>query len=209
MKKNKSRGGRPRKLQLAWPAADKPLSAYTDAEMNAVLLHPMCTGVGNHPKTVSDADYIASCCDICRQFGPSEFASGLLQLLQGTDDLPWALPPDGPKPAVPEPVQPRTDSGKQLNLPLPRAKVPTNESVKGGWDAGLVIGMAVNPVYAGLGPFPPIISSEQWVAAFSAMLRKDGTIKMMVDFLYVLRSTFGAYGVTPGCLAGWQEHDGD
>ena len=51
-------------------------------------------------------------------------------------------------------------------------------------------GMVCNPVYAGFGPFPAIMSDEQWVAAAAMAIQKEGAEQFLVNLLYVLRETF-------------------
>lgn len=37
-----------------------------------------------------------------------------------------------------------------------------------------VMGMVCNPVYAGMGPFPALVSDEQWVAAAATAIETEG-----------------------------------
>ena len=50
--------------------------------------------------------------------------------------------------------------------------------------------MVCNPVYAGIGPFPALVSDEQWVAAAAKAIEKEGAEQFLVNLLYVLRETF-------------------
>ena len=51
-------------------------------------------------------------------------------------------------------------------------------------------GMVCNPVYAGIGPFPALVSDEQWVAAAAKAIEKEGAEQFLVNLLHVLRETF-------------------
>jgi hypothetical protein len=51
-------------------------------------------------------------------------------------------------------------------------------------------GMVCNPVYAGFGPFPALVTDEQWVAAAAVAIEKEGAEQFLVNLLHVLRETF-------------------
>jgi hypothetical protein len=50
--------------------------------------------------------------------------------------------------------------------------------------------MVCNPVYAGVGPFPALVSDEEWVAAAAMAIKKEGAEQFLVNLLHVLRQTF-------------------
>ena len=52
-----------------------------------------------------------------------------------------------------------------------------------------VRGMICNPVYAGVGPYPPIMSEGQWVEAAAKMIRDEGEEQFLVNMLYMLRKS--------------------
>ena len=49
--------------------------------------------------------------------------------------------------------------------------------------------LIANPVYAGLGPFPQIVSDEQWVRAATKAIKEDGPEQFLVNLLHVLRES--------------------
>ncbi|MHB8627545.1 MAG: hypothetical protein ACYDBJ_09960 [Aggregatilineales bacterium] len=49
----------------------------------------------------------------------------------------------------------------------------------------------MNPVYAGVGPYPAIVDDESFVFANATMLRRDGPDQYLVNLLYLLRCSFG------------------
>ncbi len=51
-------------------------------------------------------------------------------------------------------------------------------------------GMVCNPVYAGFGPFPALVSDKQWVAAAATAIKKEGAEQFLVNLLHLLRETF-------------------
>lgn len=57
-----------------------------------------------------------------------------------------------------------------------------------------VRGMICNPVYAGLGPFPQMVTDEEWVSAAAMFIKKEGAEQFLVNLLHVLRQTFTQRG---------------
>ena len=51
--------------------------------------------------------------------------------------------------------------------------------------------MICNPIYAGIDPFPALVSDEEWVRAAAQMIKKEGSEQFLVNLLYVLRQSFG------------------
>jgi hypothetical protein len=52
-----------------------------------------------------------------------------------------------------------------------------------------VRGTIANPIYAGLGSYPQLITDEQWVRAAAQAIREDGAEQFLVNLLYVLRQS--------------------
>jgi hypothetical protein len=44
-----------------------------------------------------------------------------------------------------------------------------------------------NPIYAGIGQFPPLVEEETWVRAATQMIEKEGAEQFLVNMLHVLR----------------------
>jgi hypothetical protein len=83
------------------------------------------------------------------------------------------------------------DQGNTGHLPKPNVYVPrAGEDPSNFGDAGTK-GMVVNPIYAGVGEYPRMISDEQWVRAAQKVLEEDGAEQFLVNLLHVLRSTLG------------------
>jgi hypothetical protein len=82
---------------------------------------------------------------------------------------------------------------------LPDLPEPDVEFVEGGTkpedftEAGIK-GIVMNPVYAGIGKFPPLVDDKQWVAACKRVMEQDSPEQFLVNLLYLLRATFGSPG---------------
>lgn len=74
-------------------------------------------------------------------------------------------------------------------LPAPNAAFRTSGQM-GGITPAEVRGMISNPIYAGMGPFPALITDEEWVAAAVQAIKKEGAEQFLVNLLYVLRQTW-------------------
>ena len=53
------------------------------------------------------------------------------------------------------------------------------------------IGMAeaaiCNPIYAGIPPYPPLVSDEEWIAAARRVIEQEGIEQFLANMLYLLR----------------------
>ena len=49
------------KPRVSWPDLQSPPNSWTTAELRAVAINPVVTGIGTHPRTVSDEDWVMSC----------------------------------------------------------------------------------------------------------------------------------------------------
>jgi hypothetical protein len=50
-----------------------------------------------------------------------------------------------------------------------------------------VRGILVNPIYAGVGPFPRLVQDDAWVRGCARMIEEEGAEQVLVNLLYVLR----------------------
>ncbi len=82
-----------------------------------------------------------------------------------------------------------TKKSSQRKLPPPNAAFRTSGQT-GDITPAEVRGMISNPVYAGMGPFPALVSDEEWVAAATQAIKKEGAEQFLVNLLYVLRQTW-------------------
>lgn len=83
------------------------------------------------------------------------------------------------------------DGGRRGPLPPPSVTSPESGDDPAKFGAAGVKGIAMNPIYAGVGEYPRAISDDQWVAAARSILAEDGPDQFLVNLLYLLRRTFG------------------
>jgi hypothetical protein len=57
-----------------------------------------------------------------------------------------------------------------------------------------VKGILVNPLNAGAGPFPPLVSDAQWVAACKRLLEQEPPEQFLVNLLFMLRKSLDTLG---------------
>ncbi len=79
----------------------------------------------------------------------------------------------------------KSPSGK---LPTPNAAFRASGQT-GEFTSAEIRGMVSNPVYAGMGPYPALVTDEQWVAAAATAIKKEGAEQFLVNLLYMLRQT--------------------
>ena len=53
-------------------------------------------------------------------------------------------------------------------------------------------GIICNPIYAGVGPFPRMVSDDMWIGSAAKLTRAEGPEQFLVNMLYVLRRSFEA-----------------
>ena len=76
-------------------------------------------------------------------------------------------------------------------LPRPTATFVSSDDI-GEMTEDEIRGIVCNPVYAGIGPFPGLITDEHWVRAAAKMIAEDGAEQFLVNLLYLLRASFAA-----------------
>ena len=74
-------------------------------------------------------------------------------------------------------------------LPAPNATFRTSDKTD-EFTPSEIRGMVSNPIYAGFGPFPALVSDEQWIAAAAMAIENEGVEQFFVNMLHVLRQTF-------------------
>jgi hypothetical protein len=97
------------------------------------------------------------------------------------------------KPKMPSPRGVITDEQRRAPLPKPTAEFVSSGDYPSSDEK--VRGLVCNPIYTGLGPFPALVSDEQWVHAATLMIREDGAAQFLVNVLHVLRATFDGYSL--------------
>src|SRR5579864_6390277 len=57
--------------------------------------------------------------------------------------------------------------------------------------------MFMNPVYAGVGPYPAMVTDDVFVPVNASMIRRDGPDQYLVNLLYLLRRSLGFNANSP------------
>lgn len=83
----------------------------------------------------------------------------------------------------------RPPDGQDKELPRPNVEyvlntTPTTEITEAG-----VRGILVNPLNAGAGPFPRIVSDSHWVGACKELLLRESPEQFLVNLLFILRQS--------------------
>jgi len=81
------------------------------------------------------------------------------------------------------------DTNGREPLPEPTATLKSSDDGSPFTEAELR-GMLCNPIYAGLGPFPPYISDERWIRNAAKLIREEGVEQFLVNLLHILKMTF-------------------
>jgi hypothetical protein len=75
------------------------------------------------------------------------------------------------------------------NIPLPNVSIIGNgENTE--WTEELIRGIICNPIYAGIGPYPAIVSDGQWIKCAAIQISNEGAEQFLVNLLYLLRACF-------------------
>jgi hypothetical protein len=170
--------------RVSWPDLYSPQDSWTMAEMRGVAINPLVTGIGTHPRSVSDEDWVMSCEADVEANGPAQFLTDLLHVLRLT--LPIYL---GPSPPVGE-YPPRTT---EADVPLPNVAYPGDlDWSEEECNEAMVGGILCNPVYAGIPPFPAMIDDQMWIDTGLKLAREYGLRQYLVNLLYELRRSVQA-----------------
>ena len=83
--------------------------------------------------------------------------------------------------------------GQNQNLPpLPKPTVTFAPEGTNKFTAESVKGIICNPIYAGIPPYPALISDQEWIAAARRAIEEDGAEQFLVNMLTVLRASMAA-----------------
>ena len=75
-------------------------------------------------------------------------------------------------------------------LPQPNVVVAKSGTPPHEMTPEAIKGLLLNPIYAGVGPYPSLVEDNQWVHACKKMIEEDGAEQFLVNLLYVLRECF-------------------
>ena len=154
------------KPKVSWPDLRKPLDEWSMGESRAVAINPVVTGIGTHPRTVSDEDWAVSCERDIEANGLAQFLTDLLHVLRLT--IPIYL---GPSPPVGQYPPRRTAE----DVPLPNVAYPGDRGWgEEEWTEEMVGGILCNPIYAGIPPFPAMVNDKTWIEAGIKLAKETG-----------------------------------
>ena len=81
-------------------------------------------------------------------------------------------------------------NGSNKPLPTPNVVVARAGTPPDQLSPKAVKGILVNPIYAGVGPFPRLVEDAAWVRACAKLIEEEGPDQFLVNLLYVLRECF-------------------
>ena len=85
-----------------------------------------------------------------------------------------------------------SDLGDGFDLPEPN--VTTIPPDDGEITNELIEGIMCNPIYAGIGPYPPLVTEAQWMTAAKRYAEEHGLEQFLVNVIFVLRQSFADFG---------------
>ena len=83
------------------------------------------------------------------------------------------------------------ENGNESQLPAPNVVVARSGTPPDELSPDAVRRILVNPIYAGVGPFPRLVQDDTWVRGCARMIDEEGVEQVLVNLLYVLRECFG------------------
>ena len=72
------------KPKVRWPDITTSPDSWTIAEVRGVAINPVVTGIGRHPRSISDEDWVLSCERDVEDNGLAQFLTDLLHVLRLT-----------------------------------------------------------------------------------------------------------------------------
>lgn len=73
---------------------------------------------------------------------------------------------------------------------IPRPNVKPLRNLREVDDPRVLRGIVSNPIYAGLPPYPRLVSDQAWITAATELIRTEGPEQFLVNMLYMLRASF-------------------
>jgi len=70
-------------------------------------------------------------------------------------------------------------------FPVPHVVVLPQDSAR--FPIGMAEAAICNPIYAGIPPYPPLVSDEEWIAAARRAIEQKGIEQFLANMLYLLR----------------------
>ena len=70
-------------------------------------------------------------------------------------------------------------------IPVPQVVVLPQGTAQ--FSIGMAEAAICNPIYAGIPPYPPLVSDEEWIAAARRAIEQEGIEQFLANMLYLLR----------------------
>jgi len=169
------------KAKVRWPDLRTPPQTWSNAEVRGVCIDPIATGIGRHPRSISDEDWVLSCERDVEENGFAQFLTDLLHILRLT--IPDYL-------GEPQPVGEYPERRSEGEVPLPSVSCRGDRDWNDdGWNKEMVGGILCNPVYAGIPPFDAAVDEPTWIGAGVKMVENVGLRQYLVNVLYELKKS--------------------
>lgn len=168
------------KPKVRWPALNTSPDSWSLAEVRGVCINPIATGIGWHPRSISDEDWVLSCERDVEANGLAQFLTDLLHVLRLT--IPRYLGESQPVGEYPE----RRSEGE---VPMPDVAYPGDREWNDQWNEKMVGGILCNPVFAGIPPFEAAVDEQAWIVAGVKMVENVGLRQYLVNVLYELKKS--------------------
>jgi len=82
---------------------------------------------------------------------------------------------------------------KEIEEELLKGPIPVPSPDEHDWTAAKVMAMLVNPIYAGVGPYPRILEDELWIKGVSQLIENMGADLVLRVLLDSLRQALKEY----------------
>ena len=82
-----------------------------------------------------------------------------------------------------------TNDNSPTGLPQPNVEFVYSGTPNSAMTKAGIKGILINPLNAGAGPFPAMVSDAQWVAACTQLLQQESPEQFLVNLLFVLRQS--------------------
>jgi hypothetical protein len=173
-----------RKPKVSWPDLSTSPETWSLAEARGVAINPIVTGIGSHPRSISDEDWVLSCERDIQEVGLAQFLTDLLHILRLTIPM---------YPGEPPTVGDYPPRASKEEIPLPDVSFPGDRDWRDeSKSERMLAGLICNPAYTGIPPYPSVVDKETWIAAGLRMAREEGLRQYLVNVLYQLKKSIRA-----------------
>ena len=175
------------KAKVRWPDLRTPPQSWSTAEVRGVCINSIATGIGRHPRSVSDEDWVLGCERDIEDNGLAQFLTDLLHVLRLT--IPKYL-------GEPQPVGEYPERRSEGEVPLPSVSYQGDRDWnQDGCNKDMVGGILCNPVFAGIPPFEAVVDEQAWITAGVKMVGNVGLRQYLVNVLYQLKKSINGVSV--------------